>query len=338
MATIPLKDKIEKVSKAESTSKCNTRQNYNKSLKNSSFGVEKFSFSLGLVSKLPEVSPLRNVLPYQLVGVLDGPFLPGGVAVGEINRGLQRLGYPPVPAELHPVVRSYRKDILPVGPQQPGDSLRHLLRILDIRQSLHYKVVPAPLAQGQYRASLPFTKYQVHLPVPEPLSVRLRRTLMYAHPVRDVRGPCRPLAFLVAPVLHPVAAVALQLSALVRTDHLIYPLMRYEHPLLLQPAGYLPRRPLLGPQQSPRFSQDSRTALPVADCPLTPLHGHHVRHRPAVLAEAVAVPFQLPAYRTLVDTYLPSNGCLCLSLLFSQIDCVSLLTGQLSIHSQHKFN
>ena len=34
---------------AESTSKCNTRQNYNKSLKNSSFGVEKFSFSLGLL-------------------------------------------------------------------------------------------------------------------------------------------------------------------------------------------------------------------------------------------------------------------------------------------------
>ena len=30
---------------AESTSKCNTRQNYNKSLKNSSLGVEKFNFS-----------------------------------------------------------------------------------------------------------------------------------------------------------------------------------------------------------------------------------------------------------------------------------------------------
>ena len=29
---------------AESTSKCNTRQNYNKSLKNSSLGVEKFNF------------------------------------------------------------------------------------------------------------------------------------------------------------------------------------------------------------------------------------------------------------------------------------------------------
>ena len=34
--------------KAESTSKCNTGQNYNKSLKNSSLGVEKFNFSLGL--------------------------------------------------------------------------------------------------------------------------------------------------------------------------------------------------------------------------------------------------------------------------------------------------
>ena len=55
-----------------------------------------------------------------------------------------------------------------------------------------------------------------------------------------------------------------------------------------------------------------------------------------VLADKVDVPFQFPAYRALVDTYLPSNGGQCPSLLHSQIDCVSLLTGQLVIHCNTK--
>ena len=42
------KNNLDSATRAESTSKCNTGQNYNKSLKNSSFGVEKFNFSLGL--------------------------------------------------------------------------------------------------------------------------------------------------------------------------------------------------------------------------------------------------------------------------------------------------
>ena len=53
LVALPLQGKARKEGnsvfvKAESTSKCNTGQNYNKSLKNSSFGVEKFNFSLDL--------------------------------------------------------------------------------------------------------------------------------------------------------------------------------------------------------------------------------------------------------------------------------------------------
>ena len=193
------------------------------------------------VGQIPEVSAFRNVLADKFVGVFDGSFLPGGVTVGEINRGLQRIGYPPVTAELHAVVSSYREDILPVRPQQPCDSLGHGIRILALRKPFHDKVVPAPLAQGQNRAPLTFPEYKVHLPVSEPLPVRFSRPIVDANPVRDVRGLCRPLAFPVVSVLHPVAAVATQLSAVVCPYHLIYPLMGYAYPLLLQPAGYLAR-------------------------------------------------------------------------------------------------
>ena len=146
-----------------------------------------------------------------------------------------------MPAELNAVVRSYGEDIPPVRPQQSCDRLGHGIRILALRKPLHDKVVPAPLAQGQNRALLAFPKYQVHLPVSEPLPVRFSRPFVDAYPVRDVRGHCRTLPLLVPPVLHPVAAVATQLSAVVITYHLIYSLMRYAYPLLLQPAGYLTR-------------------------------------------------------------------------------------------------
>ena len=288
------------------------------------------------ICKFPEVSPLRDVLPYQLVGVLYRAFLPRGVAVGEVNRRFQGLRYRPVPAELDPVVRGYRQDILPVWPQQPDDSLRHFLRVLNIRQPFHYKVVPAPLAQGQNRALLAFPKYQVHLPVTEPLPVRFARTIVDANPVRDVGRFRRPIALLVTPVLHPVAAVLLQFPALVCADHLIYPLVRQPDTVLQQIPGYLLRRPLLRQQQPPRLMQHRCRCRPVPHCPLTPVQRPLVRYRPPILPLAVAVPADFSAYCALVDTYLPSNGRLCPSLLYSQIDCVSLLPGQLVIHCNTK--
>ena len=108
------------------------------------------------VGQIPEVSSFRDVLADNFVGVLDGPFLPGGVTVRKVYGCLQSPGYPPVPAELHAVVRSYGKDILPVRPQQSCDSLGHGIRILALRKPLHDEVVPAPLAQGQNRALLAF--------------------------------------------------------------------------------------------------------------------------------------------------------------------------------------
>ena len=124
------------------------------------------------VGQILEVSPFRDVLADKFVGVLDGPFLPGGVAVRKVYGCVQCRGYPPMPVELHAVVRSYREDILPVQPQQSCNSLGHCIWILALRKPLHDKVVPAPFAQGQNLALLAFPKYQVHLPVSKPLPVR----------------------------------------------------------------------------------------------------------------------------------------------------------------------
>ena len=194
-----------------------------------------------LVAEFPEVSPFGDVLADEFVHVLNTALLPGGVAVREVNRGFQSLRYFPVGTELEPVVRGYRQNVLPVRIEQPDDGIRDLLVIHAVRKPLHYQVVPAPLAQGQYRTFLTFPYYRVHLPVPEPPAVRFCRPLMNAHPLRYVRRNRRTPPLLVSPVLHPVTAMTLQLSAFIVPDHLIYPLVRYPDALLLQPSRYLLR-------------------------------------------------------------------------------------------------
>ena len=57
---------------------------------------------------------------------------------------------------------------------------------------------------------------------------------------------------------------------------------------------------------------------------------------PAVFAEAVAVPLQLTADCRFVHPYLPSNGRLAPAFLFPQIYYISLLTGQVFVHSNTK--
>ena len=289
-----------------------------------------------VVAQLPEIGPFRDVLPDEFVGVLDRSLLPRGVAVGEVHGGLQRLGYLPVAAELHAVVRGYRQHVPPVRPEQPGDRFRHGVGLAALRQTLHDEVVPAPLAQGQYRTLLSLSHYQVHLPVAEPPPVRLRRPAMDAYPAGYVRDPRRTATLPVPPVLHLVTAMAPQLSAAVLPDHLVDPFMRYRHSLPLQPARYLLRRPVLAHQQPPRLSQHLCGRLPVPSTPLPPLLRPLVGYAPPVPPLAVAVPPHLPAYCAPVDSYLPGNGRLRPSLLYSQIDCVSLLPGQLVIHDNTK--
>lgn len=75
--------------------------------------------------------------------------------------------------ELGAVVSGYRTDIFPVEEQQAYGRLRHPFRALPVRKPPHQQIVPAPLAQGEDGAPASLADYQVHLPVPEPSSVRL---------------------------------------------------------------------------------------------------------------------------------------------------------------------
>ena len=66
------------------------------------------------IRKFPEIRPFRDVLPDQLVHVFYRAFLPGGVAVREVYRGIERFRDLLVRAELEAVVRGYRQYIFPV--------------------------------------------------------------------------------------------------------------------------------------------------------------------------------------------------------------------------------
>ena len=63
-----------------------------------------------------------------------------------------------------------------------------------------------------------------------------------------------------------------------------------------------------------------------------------IRCCPTIVAETITVTFQFSANCWFIYSYLPSNGRLGLSLLYSQIYCIPLLTGQLSVHKQYKDN
>ena len=135
-----------------------------------------------LVGKFTGISPFRYVLPDQLVRILYCSFLPGGIAVCEVDCGFQGICHPLVPAELTPVVRGYRQHIPPVGSQEPDDCLRDFVRILPERKFLYDDVVPAPLAQHKNRTLPVFPYNQVQLPVSEVFPVCRRRPEMDTDP------------------------------------------------------------------------------------------------------------------------------------------------------------
>ncbi len=234
--------------------------------------------------------------------------------------------------ELAAVVRRYRQDVPPVRVQEPYGGLRDPVRVLPVWEALHQQVVLAPLAEGDDSTLAALPDYQVHLPVAEASAVGLRGPLVDADPVRDVRGLRLAGDLLMAAILEPVAAVQTELAALVGPYPRIYAFVRYLNSFLVKISGDLSRRPVLIPQKSQRLPYHAvrqrpvpRQVTPAVLCPF-------VSCRPAVFAVAVAVALQLPADCGFVHSDLPSNGCLAPAFLFSQIYCISLLTGQLFIH------
>ena len=99
-----------------------------------------------------------------------------------------------------------------------------------------------------------------------------------------------------ATVFHSVAAVGAQLSALVGANTGIDGLVRYEYATESQMAGYLSRGPILRTEQPQCLPQDIDINGTVAGTTLLSELRILLSDTPAVMAEAGAIPADLPAY------------------------------------------
>ena len=124
----------------------------------------------------------------------------------------------------------------------------------------------------------------------------LRWTVMDAHPVRYVANLCFVSHPDMATVFHSVAAVGAQLSALVGANTGIDGLVRYAYATERQMAGYLSRGPALRTEQPQCLPQDIDINGTVAGTTLLSELRILLSYIPAVMAEAGAVPADLPAY------------------------------------------
>ena len=124
----------------------------------------------------------------------------------------------------------------------------------------------------------------------------LRWTVMDAQPVRYVANLCFVSHHDMATIFHSVAAVRAQLSALVREDTGIDGLVRYEYATESQMTGYLPRGPVLRTEKPQCLPQDIDINGTVAGTTLLSELRILLSDTPAVMAEAGAVPADLPAY------------------------------------------
>ena len=121
-------------------------------------------------------------------------------------------------------------------------------RILPVLQYLHEQHVSASLHDCQYRPLTVAPHDGVHLEVPEPFPVGLRRTSVYAYPVRY----CHPLSNRPATVFQAVPAMLVEAALVlvpVLPDDGIDGFMRDPVPLPCKIAGNLLRRPLVPFQQ-----------------------------------------------------------------------------------------
>ena len=222
-----------------------------------------------LVCELADVGAFWYVLPDEFVYVLNRPFLPRCVRVGEVDLNAEPFRYPLVARKLRSVVRRDGVHLpSPVWHHQPACLSCHFHRLLAFPEPCHEQEVGASLRQGEYGV-LPCVDDEVHFPVPKARAVRLLRPLVYAHTASDV-GSLGLVTVRRAPtVLHPVAAGSRQGAAPVGADHPVDGLMGDADTLLLtQIARFLAGRPLLvedepadAPEQLRRLRTVARRAV-----------------------------------------------------------------------------
>ena len=256
-----------------------------------------------------------------------------GVEKTSLSQGLRNAL---MAGELAPVVGGDRVHLFAVREEEFHHLVGHPLGVLAPGQAGQEQEVDRAFAKGEDGALLALADNQVHLPVPEPVTVRIPGPFMDADAPWQVPhlGFLGPL--LVPPVLHPVAAMFPQLPALILPDVLVQGLMGGGFPLQGQMAGYLAGRPVLLAKEPEGFLEHLRVDAPVARQPLLAHLRVLLGDAPAVMPPRGGVALDFPSHRGGMDPDLPSTGQAGLAFLDSQIDCVSLLPGQLVIHSNTK--
>jgi len=145
------------------------------------------------VREVIEVGLFRDVSSDEFVGVFYGAFLPGAVGVCEIDDdvlrafGRELFGDEPVCRELASVVGGDALDLRPVWVEQPDHCHGGFPCLLAVFEPLHDDEVSGAFRQGENGMSVGIQD-GVHLPVSEPLAVRLLGALVYAGAVGDVCG------------------------------------------------------------------------------------------------------------------------------------------------------
>lgn len=180
-----------------------------------------------------EVCSFREVLSYELVGVFNGSFLPGGVSIGEVDCRSESLAYAFVFPELDAVVGGDGEHMTFVREQGEPDFLCHFFRAVSDNPP-HNEEVGSTLTQGEYSAALSFSHDEVHLPVAEAFPVHFMWTVVYAHSVGNICRFGRLADADMVTVAHLVTAVLPQVPTviLVLTDSLIDGFMGYGYPLV----------------------------------------------------------------------------------------------------------
>lgn len=212
---------------------------------------------------LPEIGTFREILTQQPVGVLFRSFLPGAVRIREIDGRSQPAGQALMVPELHSVVRGDREYMAFVREQGPVRRLLDRVGILRGHLRLE-KHVCAPFRNRQDGAPAVLPDHEIHLEVPGPGSVRLRRPLVDRHPVGNQGSARRLFRDLgMTAVFHLMPAVLAKHSVRIVPDVPVYRLVAYPDSLQPEPARDLSGRPVLLDQKPARLVADILADFPV---------------------------------------------------------------------------
>ncbi len=136
--------------------------------------------SYSFVGDAAEVSAFGDVLSDEFVDILDSPFLPYAVCVGEEDGHTEALCDPFAFGKLAAVIGCYALEDVLVWQQHPPHCLCYRLCLLAMWKLLHHQEIGAALHKHEDGMGV-LIHNEVHLEVSEACAIGLYRTLVDAH-------------------------------------------------------------------------------------------------------------------------------------------------------------